>query len=148
MRNSPLACSYAVPTSKLLIHRLNMTLRCHGDRYFHKILSKIGYCGLDPTAGPLFTHTSGGLSWFAWPALCQMLFLTADCRRATFLFVHHGFEVGAALQLECVSSEWWCPKTVKDRRGGCVGRWRCQASVVRAIWASGIKSEIPFQFQF
>ena len=77
-----------------------------------------------------------------------MLFLTADCRRTTFLFVHHGFEVGAALQLECVSSEWWRPKTVEERRGGCVGRWRCQASVVRAIWASGIKSEIPFQFQF
>ena len=53
MRNSPLACSYAVPTSKLLIHRLNMTLRCHGDRYFHKILSKIGYCGLDPRIIPL-----------------------------------------------------------------------------------------------
>ena len=53
MRNSPLACSYAVPTSELLIHRLNMTLRCHGDRYFHKILSKIGYCGLDPRINPL-----------------------------------------------------------------------------------------------
>ena len=77
-----------------------------------------------------------------------MLFWTADCRRTTFLFVHHRFEVGAALQLECVSSEWWCPETVKERRAGCVGRWRCQASVVRAIWASGIKSEIPFQFQF
>ena len=30
-----------------------MTLRCHGDRYFHKILSKIGYCGLDPRINPL-----------------------------------------------------------------------------------------------
>ena len=59
MRNSPLACSYAVPTSKLLIHRLNMTLRCHGDRYFHKILSEIGYCGLDPRINPLCSVVAG-----------------------------------------------------------------------------------------
>ena len=43
----------ALPTSKLLIHRLNKTLRDHGDRYFHKILSEIGYCGLDPKINPL-----------------------------------------------------------------------------------------------
>ena len=49
----PLACSNAVPTSKLLIHRLNMTHRYHEDRYFHKILSEIGYCGLDPRINPL-----------------------------------------------------------------------------------------------
>ena len=35
----------------------NMTLRCHGDRYFHKILSEIGDCGLDPRINPLW---SGG----------------------------------------------------------------------------------------
>ena len=31
-----------------------MTLRCHGDRYFPKILSEIGYCGLDPRINPLW----------------------------------------------------------------------------------------------
>ena len=30
-----------------------MTLRWHGDRYFHKILCEIGYCGLDPRINPL-----------------------------------------------------------------------------------------------
>ena len=58
MRNSPLACSNAVPTSKVLIHRLNMTLRCHGDRYFHKILRKKGYCGLYPRINPLWNGTT------------------------------------------------------------------------------------------
>ena len=37
----------------------NMTLRCHGDRYFRKILSEIGYCGLDPRIIPLW---EGGLA--------------------------------------------------------------------------------------
>ena len=46
-------CTNALPTSKLLIHRLNKTLRDHGDRYFQKILSEIGYCGLDPRINPL-----------------------------------------------------------------------------------------------
>ena len=38
---SLLAGSNAVPMSKLLIHRLNITLRYHEDRYFHQILVKM-----------------------------------------------------------------------------------------------------------
>ena len=43
---SPLASSNSVPTSKLLIHRLNITLRCHGGRYWHAILDKTYYQGM------------------------------------------------------------------------------------------------------
>ena len=48
MRNSPLACSNAVPTSKLLIHGLNITLRYHGGRYSHAILDRTYYWGMVP----------------------------------------------------------------------------------------------------
>ena len=36
-----------------------MTLTCHGDRYFPKILSEIGYCGLDPRINPLWVGLVG-----------------------------------------------------------------------------------------
>ena len=51
-------CTNPLPTSKLLLHRLNKTFRDHGDRYFHKILSEIGYCGLDPRINPLWVVSS------------------------------------------------------------------------------------------
>ena len=48
MKDRPLACSNAVPTSKVLIQRLNMTLRYHEGRNWHAMLDKTYYSGMVP----------------------------------------------------------------------------------------------------
>ena len=46
MKDRPLACSNAVPTSKVLIQRLNMTLIYHEGRNWHAMLDKTYYSGM------------------------------------------------------------------------------------------------------
>ena len=48
LSSRPLACSNAVPTSKVLIQRLNMTLRYHEGRNWHAMLDKTYYSGMVP----------------------------------------------------------------------------------------------------